>query len=72
MKIPKPSFTRPVDTTPKKKVDYTCRSCSFRWSRAIDFRGPKLCPNCARDTVMYNLPNDADELLRALDRMDDV
>jgi len=43
-----------------------------KWSRALDFRGPKLCPSCGRDTIMYNLPNDADELLRELDRMDDV
>lgn len=55
-----------------KKVEFYCKNCSFKWSRAIDFRGPKLCPSCGRDTVMYNLPNDADELLRELDRMDDV
>ncbi len=70
LKIKPQTFTKPVDTTPKKKVQYTCRSCSFRFSRSLDFRGPKLCPNCGKDTIMYNLPNDADELLRELDRLD--
>lgn len=70
--IPQTTFTRPIDTAPRKKVEYFCKNCSFKWSRALDFRGPKLCPGCGRDTVMYNLPNDADELLRELDRMDDV
>ena len=69
---PQTTFKRPVDVTPRKKVDFICKSCSFRWNRAIDFRGPKLCPNCGRDSIVYNLPNDADELLRELDRMDDV
>ena len=69
---PQTTFTRQSDNTPRKKVDFVCRSCSFRWSRAIDFRGPKLCPNCSRDTVLYNLPSGADDLLRALDKMDDV
>ena len=72
LRIPKPVFTRPVDATPREKVDFTCRSCSFRWHRGLDFRGPKLCPNCGKDSIMYNLPNDADDLLRALDKMDDV
>ena len=71
--IPQTTFSRSAnDSAPKKKVDFFCKNCSFKWARAIDFRGPKLCPSCGRDTVMYNLPNDADDLLRALDRMDDV
>jgi len=68
---PKP-IKKYVETSRKKKVSYTCKSCSFRFSRAIDFRGPKNCPNCGKDKVAYNLPNDADELLRELEKMDDV
>ena len=77
MKTQVPSYaipgvnTRNVDGQ-KKKVDYTCKSCSFKFSRAIDFRGPKLCPNCGKDSILFNLPNDADDLLKALDKMDDV
>jgi hypothetical protein len=72
IKVKQQTFIRPIDTTPKKKVEFFCKNCSFKWSRGIDFRGPRLCPSCGKDTVMYNLPNDADELLRELDRMDDV
>ncbi|HME87317.1 MAG TPA: hypothetical protein VKE88_02800, partial [Candidatus Nanoarchaeia archaeon] len=57
----------------KKKVQYTCRACNFRYSRALDYRGgTKICPNCGRDTVSYNLPNDANKLLKELDEMDDI
>ncbi|MEK6886835.1 MAG: hypothetical protein AABW88_03305 [Nanoarchaeota archaeon] len=66
------TFNRPIDTTPKKKIEFFCKNCSFKWSRALDFRGPKLCPGCGRNSIMYNLPNDADELLRELDKMDNV
>ena len=69
---PQTTFSRQSHTGSKKKVEYFCKNCSFKWSRGLDFRGPKLCPGCGRDTVMYNLPNDADELLKELDRMDDV
>ncbi len=61
-----------VQTEQKKKVMYTCKTCNFRFSRALDFRGPRLCPNCGRGDVIYNLPNKADDLLRELDEMDDI
>ncbi len=57
---------------PKKKIAYYCRSCNFRFARAIDFRGPRTCPNCNKDTIIANLPSNADDLLRELDRMDDI
>ncbi len=72
LKITPQSFSRPVDNIPRKKVVYTCKTCRYKFSRGLDFRGPRLCPNCGKGDIIYNLPNDADELLRELDRMDDV
>jgi hypothetical protein len=63
----------PVNTTPRKKVEYTCKNCRFKYARAIDFRAQsRLCPNCGKCNVVYNLPNKADDLLRELDEMDDI
>ncbi|MBN2421518.1 hypothetical protein JXB27_04535 [Candidatus Woesearchaeota archaeon] len=62
----------PAPVENKKKVQFVCKHCAFRYSRALDFRGPKLCPNCGRDSVVYNLPNKAEDLLRELDEMDDI
>lgn len=67
------TIAAPVSAAPRKKVDYTCKNCRFKYSRAIDFRAQsKICPNCGRDTVVYNLPNKADDLLKELDQMDDI
>ena len=68
------SFSSKITTADqqKKKVEYHCTSCAFKWARALDFRGPRVCPNCGRTSVVYNLPNDADKLLRELDQMSDI
>jgi rubrerythrin len=69
LKIKTPTFSAPaVQTT--NKIVYVCKVCSFKFSRGADFRGPKLCPNCGRDTIIYDLPNKADDLLRELERLD--
>jgi hypothetical protein len=67
-----PFTKKQIEETPKKKVSFTCTSCRFKYARALDFRGPKSCPNCGKDTVVYNLPNNADALLKELDEMDDI
>ncbi len=64
---PQTTFTKPSDSLPKKKVKYSCKMCRYQFERALDFRGPRLCPNCGREDIMYNLPNDADDLLKELD-----
>lgn len=62
-----PVATPMPDEDTRKKVSFSCRNCGYRYARVLDFRGPKLCPNCGRDTVSYNLPNKADQLLRELE-----
>ena len=57
---------RPVEAE-RKKIAYYCKSCNFRFSRAIDFRGPSNCPNCSRNTIIANLPKNADDLMRELE-----
>lgn len=66
LKIESKPIQKPVEN--KKKIAYYCRSCNFRFTRAIDFRGPRVCPNCNKDTIIANLPTNADDLLRELDR----
>ena len=66
-----PAEKAPVSTVEKKKVAYTCTSCGFKYSRALDFRAQsKICPNCGKGTTVHNLPNDAEKLLKELDEMD--
>ena len=70
VKIRENTFTRPVEFEPKKKVKHKCLSCGYNYERAGNLRGPKNCPNCASENVVYDMPNKADDLLKELDKLD--
>jgi len=70
LKITPNPFTKKPELVPKKKIVYVCKACNYRFTRAVDFTGPKICPYCGKNTVIYDLPNHADDLLRELDKLD--
>ena len=70
LKIKSSTFTKSVDFVAKKKITYICTSCNYKYDRVAGFRGPRICPNCSKRQVIYDLPKDANELMKELDKLD--
>lgn len=74
LKVPMPQLMKEAPKTVRSagKIEFRCKACSYKFSRTADYYdlGQKVCPMCGKETLMSDLPKDADELLRKLDFLD--
>ena len=50
-----------ASTPVSERKKYKCAACNWKFSRNFT---PKLCPYCGKESVVIDVPKNADDLLR--------